>query len=191
MKEKKQYPAIKKAEQTPAGTFVAYDIETTGLSPENDCITEIGAVLVRDGEIVDSFQELVRLPEGKLIPPRVVELTGITNEMVADARSADEVLQAFLDFAGKETLVGFNNARFDNLFMAKAAYMAGVTIENDYFDVYYPSGKYAHANGLINARLCTVSEHFKIENPQAHRAMADAATTAKLFLELQNRGYLK
>ena len=78
--------------------FVVFDIETTGFSSENDKIIEIGAVKIENGEIVDRFSEFVN-PECK-IPYKITELTGITDEMVRDADSIDEILPKFLEFVG-------------------------------------------------------------------------------------------
>ena len=85
-------------EQPLEGEFCVFDTETTGLDPGCEYLTEIGAVLVRNGQVVEEFDTFVRPP--KPITPKITELTGITNEMVADAPQEGEALQAFLDFAG-------------------------------------------------------------------------------------------
>ena len=86
--------------------YVVIDLETTGLNPQYDFITEFGAVLVENSEIVDTFEQFVK-PK-KRIPEEVEDLTGITNEMVSDAPSINIVLPKFLKFIGNDILVGHN-----------------------------------------------------------------------------------
>ncbi|MDU7143500.1 MAG: exonuclease domain-containing protein, partial [Anaerococcus vaginalis] len=97
--------------------FIVFDLETTGLSKYIDKITEIGAVKIENGEIVEVFNELVN-PE-KMIPQKVVELTGITNEMVMDKPKIDEVLPRFLEFSKDSYFVG-QNTDFDIGFITEA-----------------------------------------------------------------------
>lgn len=111
-------------------SFVAFDTETTGFG-RNDQITEIGAVRVVDGEIVERFQMLAN--PGKHIPGPVQELTGITDAMVAGAPDYKEVATAFKRFAGEAVLVG-HNIGFDIRMLAQAALSAGVDFTNEYFD---------------------------------------------------------
>ena len=86
------------------GEFCVFDTETTGLDPGVEYLTEIGAVIIRNGEVVEEFDTFVK--PGKPITPKITELTGITNEMVADAPSEKEALEAFLAFAGGRRLEG-------------------------------------------------------------------------------------
>ena len=87
-------------------SYIAFDLETTGLNPEQNEIIEIGALKVRDGKVQERFMEFVRPTEN--ISPVVMNLTGITNEMVADARSSRNVIPDFLDFCGDDILIGHN-----------------------------------------------------------------------------------
>ncbi|MCC5697540.1 3'-5' exoribonuclease, partial [Klebsiella pneumoniae] len=91
-------------------TFVVVDLETTGTDRTGDAITEIGAVKIRGGEVLGEFTTLVN--PGRDIPPSIVAITGITNEMVADAPPLDSVLPAFLEFSRGAVLVA-HNAPFD------------------------------------------------------------------------------
>lgn len=99
-------------------TFVVVDLETTGTSPTEDAITEIGAVKVRGGEVLGEFATLV--DPGRAIPPAVVQITGITTAMVRAAPPIEAVLPGFLEFASGAVLVA-HNARFDIGFLKAAA----------------------------------------------------------------------
>ena len=98
-------------------TFVVFDLETTGGSPEEDAVTEIGAVKVRGGEVIGEFATLVDPQRG--IPPQIVSLTGITQLMVTGAPPMAEVLPAFLEFAKGAVLVAHNSG-FDVSFLKAA-----------------------------------------------------------------------
>nr|WP_239004106.1 DEDD exonuclease domain-containing protein [Nocardia panacis] len=99
-------------------TFVVVDLETTGTSPGDDAITEIGAVKVRGGEVLGEFATLV--DPGRAIPPAVIQITGITTAMVRAAPRIEAVLPGFLEFAAGAVLVA-HNARFDTAFLRAAA----------------------------------------------------------------------
>ena len=114
------------------GEFCVFDTETTGLDPGVEYLTEIGAVIIRNGEVVEEFDTFVK--PGKPITPKITELTGITNEMVADAPSEKEALEAFLAFAGDRILVGHNVHAFDMRFLRAAAKRSGIKLEPTYID---------------------------------------------------------
>ena len=84
-------------------SYVAFDIETTGLSPEHNEIIEIGALKVREGKVVDRFIRFIEPEAG--IPPMITQLTGITNDMVEGAGNCGEVLPEFLEFCEQDTLI--------------------------------------------------------------------------------------
>ncbi len=168
-------------------TFVAYDLETTGLDHALDNITEIGAVRVVDGRIVEQFQQLVK-PHGRSIPPVVEKLTGITNEMVADAPAIQEVLPCFVGFLGDDVLMGYNSAHFDDKFLFRDANLCRQPIGNRTFDLLPWSKSLVDTLHLSpKGGLAALSRDLNIVNPQAHRALADAITTARVYLELLNR----
>ena len=156
---------------------VVFDLETTGLSFLTDAITDIGAVRVRDGEILDRFDTFV--DPGRPIPPAITELTGITDEMVAGAPSPKEALDAFLDFAGDALLIA-HNASFDISFLRRAAELSGKTVSNPYLDT-VPMSRYVNPE-LKNHKLDTVAEYFGLGDFRHHRASDDAEMLARIYL---------
>lgn len=170
-------------------SFIAFDLETTGFSPEKDSIIEIGAIKVVNGEVIESnefiFREFVK-PFKSKITPKITEITGITEEDVKEAREMWEVMFDFLDFAGDFPLVGFNSARFDIGFLVRAGRYSNRIITNQHFDVWRYANNFKNILKLKNkSNLGLVSNRLGIENPSAHRALADAITTAKVFLKLR------
>ncbi len=158
-------------------TYVVFDLETTGLDPHREAITEIGAVKIEGGEIVDTFSSFIN-PKRK-IPPKITELTGITDEMVADAPDCEVVLQRFLDFAGDATLLA-HNANFDMGFLranTKVNNRAVDTIE--IFKKRYP--------GLKSYGLSSVAKYLNVPL-EHHRALNDAQCLAQMFLMSQPKG---
>lgn len=175
-------------------SFVAFDVETTGIDHSKDSITEIAAIKVINGIITESkefiFQELVK-PYKKKIPNDVEKLTGITNDMVKDCRNIWEVFPDFATFIEDNILVGYNCMTFDSKFLVRAGRLSNLIINNQYFDVMHLVKKYKNTLDVENMTLVQVGKSLGIENPQAHRALADAITTAKVYLkiiELNGRG---
>ncbi len=171
-------------------SFVAYDFETTGFSSSLDCIIEVGAVKVVNGVVVDSkefiFSEYVK-PFKSKITSKITEITGITSEDVENSRQMWEVISDFMKFVGDDVLVGYNNASFDSKFLARAGRYAHVIVKNPQFDVYKYIVKAKDTIGYKgeNCRLTTLAEYYGIENPMAHRAWADALTTARVYMKLK------
>lgn len=159
--------------------FVVFDIETTGLRADRDAITEIGAVKIKNREITERFQTFVN-PE-RHIPQNITELTGITDDMVADAPKIDEALRAFRDFAGNAILAA-HNASFDTSFIKQASSDNGL----DYGFVHIDTLELARCmvQGVKNYKLDTLTRHFNVKLANHHRAIDDAAATAEVFLEL-------
>lgn len=159
--------------------LIVFDIETTGLSHETDRITEIGAVKLRNMEIVDEFNIFVN-PE-KSIPENIVELTGITNEMVADAPSESEAVGKFLDFCGDAPLIA-HNADFDTSFIRSACERCGISYHNSQIDTL----KLCKA-AIPNKKkytLDSMADEFGLGDFNHHRAKDDAAMLAKIFVKL-------
>ena len=164
--------------------YVAIDLETTGTSPRWDRIIAIGAIRYRDGEKVDSFQRLVN--PGFEIDNFIVGLTGITNEMLADAPDEESVmteLSAFLD--ADEIVVGHNIASFDSNFLYDAAERSlGVPLTNDYVDTMRLARRLHPEWG--HHRLSDLREYYGITDEGAHRSIADVEATASAFEHLRD-----
>jgi DNA polymerase-3 subunit alpha (Gram-positive type) len=179
-----EYPLPQKAEGTYFKDFVAFDVETTGIDTIKDSIIELSAVKVKDGKIYDTFSELVR-PIDKKIPAEVEQLTGITNDDVKNAREIWEVFPDFAKFIGDNVLVGYNNIAFDSKFLVRAGRYSYTIIQNKHLDVMHFARKYLKQQGINKVvSLVELGKMLGIENPQAHRALADAETTAKIYLKL-------
>lgn len=157
------------------GEYVAVDLETTGTSPRWDEIIEIGAARVRDGKVVETYQELVN--PGFEIGPYVVELTGITNEMVEGAPVITDVLPGFSQFLGDAVMVGHSIAAFDANFLYDAGRRIGASVTNDFVDTMRLARK-LHKD-WAHHRLKDLREAFGIPDDGAHRALADALATSR------------
>ncbi|MGI5842379.1 MAG: PolC-type DNA polymerase III [Christensenellales bacterium] len=159
-------------------TIVVFDVETTGLEPEFAEIIEIGAVKVVDGELVETFQTLVK-PK-KEIPDLITEITGINNEMVKDAPSIFEAMTDFILFSKGSLLSGYN-VGFDMRFIQKAASDIGFHFTNRVEDTMY----YARQSlTLGNYTLKNVAKALNISLKEAHRALNDAIATARVLIAL-------
>ncbi len=161
------------------GTFICFDIETTGLSAARDKITEIGAVKVVNGEITDTFSTFAN-PEMP-IPYKITQLTGITDDMVKDAPSQREAVTAFLEFAGDNVLVA-HNAPFDTSFIRKACEDMGR--DYGYTSIDTVAISRAVLPDIKNCKLDTVAKYLRLGEFNHHRATDDAQILARIFLEL-------
>ncbi len=159
--------------------YVVFDIETTGLSPVTEAITEIGAVKIKGGQVVDSFNTFVN--PLKPIPQKIVELTGITDAMVENASPISVVLPEFYDFIGDATLVA-HNAGFDTSFIKNAAKENDLKYDFCCIDTLELSRSLI--DGVKNYKLDTLTKHFNIKLENHHRACDDAAATAQVFIKL-------
>ena len=184
------YPETIEKREDDFDSFVAFDFETTGTTPAFDSIIEVGAIKVIHGKIVESadftFSEFVK-PYEKKISSEITDLTGISQDDVKDAREMWEVIPDFMKFVGDNILVGFNNIRFDAKFLRRAGRYSNEIYTNKHFDVlrYIKSNKDELNLDCENLKLETASACLGIENPEAHRALADAITTARVYLKLR------
>ncbi|MBQ4036685.1 MAG: PolC-type DNA polymerase III [Clostridia bacterium] len=156
--------------------FVIFDIETTGLSPLSCQITEIGAVLYRNGEVLDRFSTFV--DPGMPIPEEITRLTGISDDMVQGAPSPVEAVQNFINFAGDRLLIA-HNANFDMGFIKKVAEDHDLPLNNAYLDTLALS-RFLNPD-LKKHKLDTLQEYFGLEEFNHHRADQDAEMLGKIF----------
>lgn len=161
--------------------FIVLDIETTGISPRFAKITEIGAIKVIDNKIKDTYQTLIN-PLTQ-IPDNIIELTGITNEMVKDAKTIDKILPDFFAFADEPLPILGHNVLFDYSFIKHNAVQYGYSFNRLGIDTLSIS-RYClpHLSSKSLSKLCI---HYNIERNQAHRGLDDAQATYKLFTYLR------
>ncbi|HAH78204.1 MAG TPA: PolC-type DNA polymerase III [Ruminococcaceae bacterium] len=177
-------PAVKgKTGKSFRDEFISFDIETTGLSPTGDRITEIGAVRIRNGAVADSFDTFVD-PE-RPIPPKITRLTSITDEMVRGAPKEKEALEAFFAFCGENPVLIAHNADFDTSFIRMASGRCGMKFDCPYIDT-VPMCR-SLLRGIKNCKLDTVAKYLKVGDFHHHRACDDAAVLAQIFLRLLQR----
>ena len=162
--------------QTLQDTFVVFDIETTGFSPVNNRIIEIGAVKVEQGGIVDRFSTFVN-PQVP-IPFRIEQLTNINDEMVVDAPTIEQVLPEFLEFCGDAVMVA-HNAEFDMSFIRENAKRQQIQKEFTYVDTMGIARLLLP--GQAKHTLDAVAKTLKISLENHHRAVDDAECTAEIF----------
>lgn len=161
--------------------YCVLDLETTGLSFRTEKITEIGAVIYKNGEIINKFECFVN-PE-KPIPEEVIEVTHITDDMVKDAETIEQVLPKFLDFIGDRVIVA-HNADFDVGFLKYNADKIGIKLENTYIDTLrlakdlFPEYK--------KYKLGIIADKLGIKVDVAHRALDDVITLVKVFKIMQD-----
>ena len=167
--------------------IVCFDIETTGLKVTQEAITEIGAVRLRNGEIVETFQTFVD-PERRLTP-EIIGLTGITDDMLRGAPKLKDALTAFLAFAGNAPLAA-HNAEFDISFIRAGCRKCGIPFEPTYIDTLILAQNLLP--GLGKYKLDIVAEHLQLPQFNHHRASDDAVPVAqmltKFFPMLEERG---
>ncbi len=156
--------------------IVCFDIETTGLNRKYEVIIEIGAVVLKDGEITDTFNTFVS-PRRRL-SPEIVRLTGITDEMLEGAPSQEEALRAFLEFAGGRPLAA-HNADFDMGFIAAGCEKYGIPFNNPSIDSLILAQNLLPE--LSRYKLDIVAEHLRLPAFNHHRASDDAATVAYML----------
>lgn len=166
-------------------TFVVVDLETTGGSPTDSAITEIGAVKVRGGEQLGEFSTLV--DPGTPIPPFITVLTGITDAMVVSAPRIDSVLPAFLEFAAGCVLVA-HNASFDVGFLRRECAARGYPWPSfPVVDTADLARRVLTRDEVANCRLATLARFFRSATEPCHRALADARATVDVLHGLIER----
>ncbi|MCP3855772.1 MAG: DEDD exonuclease domain-containing protein [Actinomycetia bacterium] len=169
-------------------TFCVIDLETTGGAAADGGITEIGAVKVRGGEVLGTFQTLV--DPGKAIPPEITVLTGITQSMVMRAPRASVVLPSLLEFVGESIIVG-HNVRYDVSFLAAELDRCGqAPMRNRRVDTLALARRLVR-DEVPNCKLGTLADRLRLDHQPSHRALDDAlATTDLLHFLLERAGSL-
>ena len=161
------------------GSFVVFDLETTGFSPVTDRIIEIGAVRIENGKITERFSEFVN-PK-RPIPFRIEQLTSINDSMVMEADPIEEVLPRFLTFCGSSVMVG-HNVTFDISFIEENCERLGIS--HDFTTADTVTLARSLLPGLSRFKLDQVAKALNIPLGHHHRAVDDAECTAGIFLKL-------
>ena len=163
-------------------SYIAVDLETTGLDPKRDKIIEIGAVRVKDGEVDDVYETFVN-PYRKL-EERVAVLTGISDRQVEAAPGIEELIGSFLDFAGDLPLLG-HHVIFDYSFLKRAAVNAGCGFERRGIDTLRLARRFMPQDEKKN--LKAACEFFGIKQHLSHRALADSKSAHLLYQKMAVR----
>ena len=170
-------------------TFVIVDLETTGASPKKGAaITEIGAVKVRSGEYLGNFESFVNPLTP--IPEYITQMTGITDLMLAKAPVIDEILPAFLEFAGsqEQTVIVAHNAPFDLSFLKSAAKEIHLDWPNyKTLDTVTIARQVLSKEDVPNCKLSTLAQFFGTKTEPNHRALDDAKATTEILHGLIER----
>jgi DNA polymerase-3 subunit epsilon len=160
-------------------TFVVIDLETTGGSANTCAITEVGAVKLRGGECLGTFQTLVN--PGMAIPPEITYLTGITQAMVIPAPRIAEVMPSLLEFVGDNAVIVGHNVRFDLSFLHAAAKVQGRDrFGNAVVDTCGLARRLVR-DEVPNCKLSTLAQHFRVGHRPTHRALDDALATGEVL----------
>lgn len=161
--------------------FVVFDVETTGINAKTDRLTEIGAVILCNGEIREKFDTFVN--PGQKISDFITNLTGITDEMVKDAPAEEDAVREFLKFAGDRCLVA-HNANFDISFIRAVCTRHEIPFSNPYVDT-LPMSR-ALLPSLKKYKLDAVSKALGLRDFEHHRAFEDASILGEIFARLLN-----
>ena len=165
--------------------YVVLDIETTGFDAKKDDIIELSAIKVVNGEIEDEFSKLIK-PYG-FVSNRIIELTGITREMLADATRLETTILEFNNFCKGFVVIG-HNVTFDlNFINAKLYDCHKITFDNDYIDTLKLAKK--HLSQLPSKKLGVIAEYFQLDTSGMHRGLKDCSVTIvcyQKFCEMAN-----
>lgn len=155
--------------------IIAIDVETTGISPEKERIIEIGAFRPETGEV---FRTLIQ--PGRPLPDKIIELTGITDDMLVGAPEEKEAMEALLQFMEGDTVLLGHNISFDHSFLVQAIRRCGFE-EPQFYGIDTLKLSRVLCPELPNKKLETMVAHFGLTNERAHRAFEDARVTVELY----------
>lgn len=162
--------------------YTVIDLEMTGLNAKTDAILEVGAVRVRGGEIADTYSALLRT--GRKLPEKVITLTGITEEMMQAGQEPEVAMTEFFAFVGEDVLVG-QNLIFDYSFLKQWAVNHKFAFERNAVDTLKLARKFLPQEQKKDLESLCV--YFDVEREQAHRALADAIETYRIFEKIKER----
>lgn len=162
-------------------SYVAFDLETTGLKVDTDEIIEVGAVKVLNGRLVEEFACIVNIH--KKLPPFIKDLTGIDEQMLEDGYEKRPVVEEFLKFCEGYDVLG-HNLMFDYKFMKTAAASLGYSFEKKGVDTLAVAKK--ALTDLEHKKLGNICKHYGYHNKYAHRAVHDAKATAYIYEQMRN-----
>ena len=161
--------------------YVLVDIETTGLSPINDEIIEIGAIKVKENKIVDEYNELIKI--NRRLSPFITNLTGITDAMLKNGKLPNVVFKEFVDFIEDDVIIG-HNVNFDYGFLCdKCKKYINYNLENERIDTMYLAKKLVPNS--INYKLGTLAKYFNVSYEGAHRGLKDVEITYEVYNHLR------
>jgi len=163
-------------------SYIAIDLETTGIGAKKEKITEIGMVKVLGGEIADTYHTMVN--PRRPIPEKIVELTGITDEMVKDAPGIEEIMPQVIEFCDGLPILG-HQIIFDYGFLLQSAVNQKLQFNKEGIDTLKLCRKFMPADEKKN--LGAACAYFGIDQDTAHRALSDAMSAHRLYVELKKR----
>jgi len=166
-------------------SFIVVDIETTGMSPTNNSITEIGAIKIINNKIVGEYSQLIN-PEA-VITPEITAITGLTNDYLKDKPVLEEVFAEFLEFNEELPLIG-HNILFDYSFLKYHGNQLGYEFERNGLDTLRLASYYV--SDLKSKSLTSLISYFDINRKMAHRAYHDAKATYEVYKYFRNH-YMK
>lgn len=179
---------IRNGKTETGSTYCYYDLETTGLSSENDRIIQLSAVKVRNGRVIGEFDSYVN--PHMTIKSFITKINGVSDDTVRNAPEFASAATAFIDFIGDATLVGYNNHRFDDRFINAEFERNGIAFRvHDTLDV-YKLAKELQKDGLLDVERCkltSVAEYFGFDTANAHNSLADCHLTLACHEAIKKR----